>query len=111
MSGGAAGIIALAIIFVILTILIFVYGSFHAYKGSKSKPAIGLLAGTLIISLGFVLYIVALMFDYNSKNVVSKLCLISLSFGMLLMAVSFVLYVREHNKLLQRALLANPKRT
>ncbi len=112
MSGGSQ--IAYFFIFVVVALimlLVFLYGSIVAYKVSKSKSSLGLLVGIIMVLMGLIFYsVAAIVFDYNNSDrtlffsLFLNSGLLLLTVGIFLNAISFVFYVRNHNRLLKNTL-------
>ena len=113
-GGGPIGAYAISMISLMLVLLLFLYGSYSAYRGSKSMPSLGLLVGTFAVLLSVLLYFITTIIIYNNygdaTNVTAGFVTISIylfSGAILIKAVSFVLFVRRHNKLLKAMDAAN----
>lgn len=107
-GGGSAGMFALLMISLIFVGVLFFYGAFIAYKGARNMTSLALLVGFLLVILGVATYFITAIIVYNNYGEFTTLTenLIGMSFlflacGLLIAAISFVLYIQAHNKLLR----------
>ena len=107
-AGGPIAMLAIMVISLILVGILFLLGALIAYKQERNKTSFTLLSGFSLVVTGSIIFFITTIVMYNNywkpTNITGafmSLSLLLLSLGLVMAAISFIVYVKKHNKLLK----------